>query len=202
MLSKLNKKIERVFKEEPKDVNRKEYVDHMDIHQPFVCVGYKMDACKTKAEAFEKDFAVNMWLDSIMGPLNPKFQEWLDQRIFTQFVGAEADFTLDHSYILFYAQTVNPNAFIELVNKLVENKTISDEDYQSLHAQAIANNLRGLDHFDGLANDLLRSHFEEYDYIENLNSIQNMKIEQVHAYIKDLDFSHSCVTKILPNDSI
>ena len=40
------------------------------------------------------------------------------------------------------------------------------------------------------------------DYIENLNSIQNMKIEQVHAYIKDLDFSHSCVTKILPNDSI
>lgn len=202
VLSKLNKKIERVFKEEPKEVNRKEYVDHMDIHQPFVCVGYKMDACKTKAEAFEKDFAVNMWLDSIMGPLNPKFQEWLDQRIFTQFVGAEADFTLDHSYILFYAQTVNPNAFIELVNKLVENKSISDEDYQSLHAQAIANNLRGLDHFDGLANDLLRSHFEEYDYIENLNSIQNMKIEQVHAYIKDLDFSHSCVTKILPNDSI
>ena len=34
------------------------------------------------------------------------------------------------------------------------------------------------------------------------NSIQNMKIEQVHAYIQDLDFSHSCVTKILPNDSI
>ena len=198
VLSKLNKKIERVFKEEPKEVNRKEYVDHMDIHQPFVCVGYKMDACKTKAEAFEKDFAVNMWLDSIMGPLNPKFQAWLDQRIFTQFVGAEADFTLDHSYILFYAQTVNPNAFIELVN----DTSISDEDYQSLHAQAIANNLRSLDHFDGLANDLLRSHFEEYDYIENLNSIQNMKIEQVHAYIKDLDFSHSCVTKILPNDSI
>ena len=106
VLSKLNKKIERVFKKEPKEVNRKEYVDHMDIHQPFVCVGYKMDACKTKAEAFEKDFAVNMWLDSIMGPLNPKFQEWLDQRIFTQFVGAEADFTLDHSYILFYGTII------------------------------------------------------------------------------------------------
>ena len=39
VLSKLNKKIERVFKKEPKEVNRKVYVDHLDIHQPFVCDG-------------------------------------------------------------------------------------------------------------------------------------------------------------------
>ena len=107
---------------------------------------------------------------------------------------------------VFLISTAIVNPVVSAVNGTqlseADIKSTSDEDYQSLHAQAIANNLRGLDHFDGLANDLLRSHFEEYDYIENLNSIQNMKIEQVHAYIKDLDFSHSCVTKILPNDSI
>lgn len=174
----------------------------MDIHQPFVCVAYKMKPCADKMEAFEKDFAVNTWLDSVLGPLNPKFQEWLDQRIFTQFVGAEADFTTDHSYILFYAQTTNPNAFIELVKDLVKHTTLSSEDYESLHAQAVANNLRGLDHFDGLANDLLKSHFEGQDYVESLNYIQNMRLEQVKEYICDLDFSHMCVTKIIPNESI
>ena len=71
-----------------------------------------------------------------------------------------------------------------------------------LHAQAVANNLRGLDHFDGLANDLLRSHFEGQDYVESLNCIQNMRLEQVKEYICDLDFSHMCVTKIIPNESI
>ena len=74
------------------EVNRKEFVDTMDISQPFVCVGFKMKPCSNVIESIEKDFAVNMWLDSLMGPLNPKFQEWLDQRIFTQFVGAEAEF--------------------------------------------------------------------------------------------------------------
>ena len=202
VLSKCDKNISRVFKTEPVEVNRREYVDAMDIHQPFVCVGFKMLPCTNKIEAFEKDFAVNVWLDSIMGPLNPQFQEWLDQRIFTQFVGAEADFTIDHSYVLFYAQTSNPDEFIELIKKQVTNLEISKDDYQSLHAQAIANNLRGLDHFDGLANDLLRSYFEEYDYLDSLNCIQTMTLEKVIEYIKSLDFSNICVTKILPNDSI
>lgn len=200
--SKCDKEISRVFKEEPIEVNRKEFVDTMDISQPFVCVGFKMKPCSTVVESLEKDFAVNMWLDSLMGPLNPKFQEWLDQRIFTQFVGAEADFTTDHSYVLFYAQTTNPEAFIELVKEQVKKKTVSNEDYQSLRAQAVANNLRGLNHFDGLANDLLRSHFENFDYMDSLERIQKMSLEKVLSYLEDLDFSNVCVTKILPNDSI
>lgn len=200
--SKCDKEISRFFKEEPMEVNRKEFVDTMDISQPFVCVGFKMKPCSNVMESIEKDFAVNMWLDSLMGPLNPKFQEWLDQRIFTQFVGAEADFTTDHSYVLFYAQTTNPDAFIELVKEQVKKKTISNEDYQSLRAQAIANNLRGLNHFDGLANDLLRSHFENFDYMDSLNRIQKMSLDKVLSNLDDLDFSNVCVTKILPNDSI
>lgn len=200
--SKCDKEISRVFKEEPIEVNRKEFVDTMDISQPFVCVGFKMKPCSNVIESIEKDFAVNMWLDSLMGPLNPKFQEWLNHRIFTQFVGAEADFTTDHSYVLFYAQTTNPEAFIELVKEQVKKKTISNEDYQSLRAQAVANNLRGLNHFDGLANDLLRSHFENFDYMDSLDRIQKMSLEKVLSYLEDLDFSNVCVTKILPNDSI
>lgn len=200
--SKCDKEISRVFKEEPMEVNRKEFVDTMDISQPFVCVSFKMKPCSNVIESIEKDFAVNMWLDSLMGPLNPKFQEWLDRRIFTQFVGAEADFTLDHSYVLFYAQTTNPDAFIELVKEQVKKKTILNEDYQSLRAQAIANNLRGLNHFDGLANDLLRSYFENFDYMDSLNRIQKMSLDKVLSNLGDLDFSNVCVTKILPNDSI
>ena len=200
--SKCDKETSRVFKEEPMEVNRKEFVDTMDISQPFVCVGFKMKPCSNVIESIEKDFAVNMWLDSLMGPLNPKFQEWLDRRIFTQFVGAEADFTIDHSYVLFYAQTINPDAFIELVKEQVKKKTILNEDYQSLRAQAIANNLRGLNHFDGLANDLLRSHFENFDYMDSLNRIQKMSLDKVLSNLGDLDFSNVCVTKILPNDSI
>ncbi|WP_337741034.1 EF-P 5-aminopentanol modification-associated protein YfmH [Holdemanella biformis] len=200
--SKCDKEISRVFKEEPMEVNRKEFVDTMDISQPFVCVGFKMKPCSNVIESIEKDFAVNMWLDSLMGPLNPKFQEWLDRRIFTQFVGAEADFTTDHSYVLFYVQTTNPDAFIELVKEQVKKKTILNDDYQSLRAQAIANNLRGLNHFDGLANDLLRSHFENFDYMDSLNRIQKMSLDKVLSNLDDLDFSNVCVTKILPNDSI
>ena len=103
---------------------------------------------------------------------------------------------------MFYAQTTNPDAFIELVKEQVKKKTILNDDYQSLRAQAIANNLRGLNHFDGLANDLLRSHFENFDYMDSLNRIQKMSLDKVLSNLGDLDFSNVCVTKILPNDSI
>lgn len=136
------------------------------------------------------------------GALNPKFQEWLDQRIFTQFVGAEADLLQIIVMSYFMLQTTNPEAFVELVKEQVKKKTILNEDYQSLRAQAIANNLRGLNHFDGLANDLLRSHFENFDYMDSLNRIQKMSLDKVLSNLDDLDFSNVCVTKILPNDSI
>ena len=200
--SKIEKNAKRIYPNEPISVFRKEFETHMDIHQPFVCVGYKMPNCSNIEESLKKDYAVNVWLDAIMSHLNPNFQSYMDQRIFTQFVGAEADFTIEHSYVLFYAQTNKVNEFIELVDNLVQNQEISDETYVSLHTRAIATNLRGLESFDGLANDLLRAHFDGYDYMKYLDGIQNTTLEEVKSYLTDLDFSNKCVVKVLPNESI
>ena len=112
------------------------------------------------------------------------------------------DYSPDALCIEITGESSKINAFIELVKEQVKKKTILNEDYQSLRAQAIANNLRGLNHFDGLANDLLRSHFENFDYMDSLNRIQKMSLDKVLSNLDDLDFSNVCVTKILPNDSI
>ncbi len=200
--SNLDSKANRIFPNEDLSVSRPYFESHMDIHQPFVCVGYKMKPESDLNEALKKDFAVNMWLDSIMGPLNENYQRYLDERIFTQFVGAEADFSLDHGYILFYAQTNRVDDFVDLVDSMVSNVELEKEAFTSLRAQAVANNLRGLDHFDGLANDLLRSYFEGYSYLEYLKMLQGMDYGQIKTYIADLDFSNRCIVKILPNESI
>lgn len=200
--SKIDTKAQRVIPYEKTSVSRPYFESHMDIHQPFICVGYKMKPEMDMDIALKKDFVVNMWLDSIMGPLNKDYQTYLDERIFTQFVGAEADFSKDHGYVLFYAQTSRVDDFIELVDSLIRSPKMDEEAFVSLHAQAVANNLRGLDHFDGLANDLLRSHFEGYSYLEYLNMLKDMNFEMSKIYLSDLDFSNRCIVKILPNDSI
>ena len=200
--SSIDSKVKRFFPDEDLSVARPYFESHMDIHQPFICIGYKIQPESDLYVALKKDFAVNMWLDSIMGPLNRNYQKYLDERIFTQFVGAEADFSLDHGYILFYAQTNRVDDFIALVDSMVSSVEFEEEAFISLHAQAIANNLRGLDHFDGLANDLLRSYFEGYSYLDYLDMLQGMDFESTKSHLLGLNFSNRCVVKILPNESI
>lgn len=187
-----------VYPEEPMQVNRVFYSEEMDIHQPFVCVAYKLRPIDHIDQANRIDHWVNMWLDSIMGPMNPEYQKWLDARIFTQFVGAEADFTCDHAYILFYAQTNKVDAFVDLVKSLVKEPKMDADAFASLKAQSIATSIRGMNQFDGLANDLLRAYFGGYRYLDVVDLVKSTTIEDVNATISNLNFENVCVTQIMP----
>ena len=190
------------FEIEPAQVVRKEFIQPMDISETYVCIGYKLEPSKNVRECLKKDLMASMWLDSVFGPMNPNYQSWIDDQILSSVCGAEADFTMDHAYIMFYAQTSRVDAFVQLVSDLMESKAkMDDAVFESLKAQGMARNLRALDHFESLAIDVLRASLEGYDYFEEIQQVDSLKKEEIDSFISSLCFDHVAKVQIVPKTS-
>lgn len=200
--SKIKREPIRKMDVEPINVKEECFIDYMDITTPFVCVGFKMKPCDNVQEALRHDNAVQMRLDSLFSPLNKEYQSWIDQRIISQYTGAECDFTDNRAYLLFYAQTEKVDEFISLIYSVtaqMKNELLDDDVFEALKNSYIGQNLRGMSQFDNLAIDLTRAYFDQFDYFENIEMIKQMKIEDVHEICQSLDFENMSIAKVLPN---
>lgn len=187
------------FMEEPSTVARKYFEQPMDVSEPYVCVAYKMNACDSVTESLKTDLMFSVWLDSVFGPMNPEYQSWIDHQIISSLCGAEADFTKDHGYVMFYAQTSHTEEFIDLINRLVHSiNPVKKEVLDSLKAQGLARNIRALDHFESLAIDMMRSVLENYDYFEEIRQIDHLNLDELNQMIANVSFENSTVLKIIP----
>ncbi|MGM9948346.1 EF-P 5-aminopentanol modification-associated protein YfmH [Floccifex sp.] len=193
----------RVMEKEPENVLRKDFCEYMDVSIPYICLGYKFDGCNTIEEANFKDLMVQIRLDSLFSAMNPSFQSWLDQRILNQFYGAECDFSCDRGYILFYAQTTKEKEFIDVVDSIMDSlidKKIREEDFEAISNSYIGQNLRGLDQFDGLAIDWIRSTIFHYDYWNWFDSIKFASPSMVYDSCHSLNKNHRTITRIYPKE--
>lgn len=138
-----------------------------------------------------------------MSPLNPDYQKWLDQKIITQIAGAECDISCDHAYLVFYAQTPNPKQYIELINQLTEDLTqaLTQANYEALQSREIASNIRGLDHFENLAIELLEAKLGGYSYWDRFNLCKEMNRDQILDIVKNLKLEKKTITTIQPKTS-
>lgn len=201
--SKIQGKVSRVIEKESLEVNRNAYEEEMEISIPYVSIAYKLKAEEDIQVALKKDYAIQSCLDALMSPLNPDYQKWLDQKIITQIAGAECDISCDHAYLVFYAQTPNPKQYIELINQLTEDLTqaLTQANYEALQAREIASNIRGLDHFENLAIELLEAKLGGYSYWNRFNLCKEMNRNQILDIVKNLKLEKKTITTIQPKTS-
>lgn len=194
-----NSALALTFEDEPEQCAREEFSLQMDVYQPYQAIGVKLKPAKTIDEALRLDYIVNFWLDAMMGPMNPDYQEWIDERILSQMSGAEADISTDYGYMIFYSQTEQPDRFRELAEQILnEKKPVDPNTYESLRIMYRANSLRTLDNFEGLALDHVRGAFQKFDPLLIPDQMASISLEEINDTIASLDFSMRCFTRIDP----
>lgn len=197
--SHIDHRAECVFEEEPDSVKRPFYSMNMDVTEPYIALAYKMHGYDEIGQCLRTDVAVSLWLDCVFGPVNPNYQTWLDEHIISQLCGAESDFSRDHGYVLFYAQTSKQERFKEIVQSIAGHRqNVEEESFESLKIQMKARNLRSLDNFESLAIENMRAHLEGYDYFEAIEIVESLSWDEVQNIVSSLDFSHVCEVQILP----
>ena len=189
----------RVLEEDHSTVERAFFETRMDITVPMAAIGFKLDPVEDIEESLKDDLIVSLWLDSIFTSMNPDYQTWLDEHLITAMAGAEEDFTEDHAYVLFYAQTEKPEAFFELVRELVKKpRTIDPEAFRALKIQYLARSLRMLDQFESLGMDVIHSRFDHYDYEKSQEMVRTLSLEECEQFLNRLDFDREAAVIVRP----
>lgn len=202
-LSKVQHLARRILPDEPKEVLRESKTLQMDIDLPYTCVGVKLDVQAEDAWHYVRDdYMLNLWLNSRFESMNPEFQNWIDSHLIGGLCGVEADLAKDHGYILIYAQTNDPERFIEVVKEELKAKTpLSKEVFESLLIREKASSIRMCERFEALASQSVEGYFKDYDPLEDLNVLESIQLEDVNTFIQNLNMEQISTTTILPLDS-
>lgn len=196
--------IKTIIDDEPENVVREHFETQMDVSIPYVCVAYKLKGIADRKQATLVDTALQMCTDSLFGPLNPLYQSWIDARLFTNMFGAECHFGIDHGYLLVYAQSEDPEHFIEIVDENIRSlhaTLISKANFDVLKKRYRAMNIRSLDRFEHLASELVHSALEHDSYWDVMETMDSITYDQLSDLISTLDFSNRTITMIKPKSS-
>lgn len=192
----------RVMPDEPVEVFRKSKTISMDIDLPYTCIGVKLNVKEDDAWHYVRDdYMLNLWLNSRFESMNPDFQGWIDSHLIGGLCGAEADLASDHGYILIYAQSSDPDRFIEVVKEELQKKApVPKEVFESLLIREKASSIRLCERFEALASQSVEGYFKGYDPLEDLNVLESITPNDVNDFIANLNLEHVATTTIYPLD--
>lgn len=187
------------YGQEPEEVVREKSELHMDVFVPYAALGVKMKPSGDAAENRKKDMMLTLWLNSVFSSLNPEYQTWLDSRIITPLFAAEGDMTEHHAYLLIFAQTEQPEAFLQLMKSILKKKPpVSEEIFRTLQIRNLASFLRGLDDFEDLCLSMITSTFDGLNPMDEEQMIRSLSAQEVNDFIASLDFDHQSEVIVWP----
>ena len=114
--------IKRMYPEEPKEINKKEKIDFMDVSQPVFMIGIKTDKNSIIEEQVKEHIAVEIILNMIVGKSSKLFAKLYNEGILIDEPSMEYEFSKEYSHILIGAQSKDPKKVYDCILEEVEKK--------------------------------------------------------------------------------
>ena len=192
--------ITRLYSKEPEYVVEEIKEINMDISETKCSLGIKLPVIKNSdEERVKKDWALNFSLEAYFSSMNPKYQNWLDEKKITPYFNVMEDIGREHSFILFTDNHENPKEFKDFVLKELnrfKNTYISEKDLKTLKNRTLGQLLRGFNNLESISVGYFRDSINGVSSFSSLNIVQNLSVDDCMNEIKDLDFSNNSLTII------
>lgn len=173
----------------------------MDVNKPKINIAFKFEGIKNDKDRVLVDVGLRFILDILFTPVNPQYQEWLDNNFINDFFGYDYDFGVDYGYLMIYSETNKKDDFIKLVFEKIDslkNINFDQEIFEQLKRRYYGENIRELNDFENIAFNFVRFYFSNIDYLSVYDCIESMKIDDLYKVLSYLDFSYSSIIECNP----
>lgn len=186
---------------EPKEVVRKEYELEMDVNKGKSSYAIKIEPhFNDNQEAHKTDVATTLYLSCYFTSLNPNYQKWMDEGIINDMFGFETYFTKEAAYIIFYMESDDKEALKKLVDNELSKDLVTSEKIEQLRKRLIGSSYKVFNDIEDYATGYTRDIVNGIDYFKEINSIVNMKKDEIVSIFKGLDLSNYSLVHISPVD--
>jgi len=186
-----------IKKEEPIEVNKKEYSFSMPISKNKQVIAYKIDpSFKDNEDANYQEKCLSIALDACLSPMNKKYQEWLDNDSINDFFGYEIDYRKDSAYVMFYIENDNPNVLDNLLKEALDIKNINDEVITQIKRRMTGMSIFSLNDNESFVLDFTRKKLEGIDFFKEFDDFNKIKLIDVEKSLEFVNKSSKTVVNL------
>lgn len=191
-------KLNTIFDDEPKEVARKEYVLAMSVNETKNAYAVKLgpNAYDIKG-LFKKEWSIRILLEMIFSPINPEYQQWLDQEIINDFFGYEIEIDKDHGELIFYCEKHDPKYLKEFIDNKLKGYQINLENFEILKRRYLSLFFNNLNDIEEYAIDFARGILNNHVLFDEIEIIKSITIEDLKKYFSELSFENYSLVSII-----
>lgn len=193
------KKIERIFKEEPKEVVSRYAEKHLNVARPLFAIGYKEDVGNTR-RTLKQSMESEIMLDIIAGRTSELYEQMMDKGLINTSFNAEYFEGLGYGAHIFSGESENP----EEVRKSIDGEIsrlqadgINTNEFERIKKKHYGEFIMGFDDVDSVANYLISDYFNGDGLFDGLAVLESITAEDINRRIREsIDINNSSMSVI------
>ena len=176
---------------EPDEVVKNKYKFKMPISTDKHLMAYKIKPeFKNTNDAFKKEWATRILLESYFSSLNPEYQQWLDKNIINDFFGYEVEFDLDCANILIYIENNDEKILPKLIEDTLKKDLIDEDILEQVKRRYIGVMFDVFNDIESFNNGYIRDYLSGLDFFEALEDLKSINLTDVENAKKYLSCPH------------
>ena len=180
-------KIDRVYEEEPEEINQKEIVKKMEVSIPSFIIGYK-DKVVTK-DIVKRHIAIEIILSLLIGKSSNLYRELYNSGLMLQEAELAYEFTDNYAYVMIGGQSKKPKEVQEYLNKEIENMKksgLNEEDFKRIKRMIYGDYVKEFNEVGDISRMFLADYFKGINSFDYIEEIEKIDMEYVMSVLKEV----------------
>ena len=180
-------KIDRVYEEEPEEINQKEIVKKMEVSIPSFIIGYK-DKVVTQ-DIVKRHIAVEIILNLLIGKSSNLYKELYNSGLMLQEAELAYEFTDNYAYVMIGGQSKEPKKVQEFLNKEIKNMKKSgfnEKDFNRIKRMIYGDYIKEYNEVGDISRMFLSDYFKGINSFDYIEEIEKIDVEYVMSVLKEV----------------
>lgn len=193
------KKIERIFEEEPKEVVSRYAEKHLNVARPLFAIGYKEDVGNIR-RTLKQSMESEIMLDIIAGRTSDLYEQMLDKGLINTSFNAEYFEGQGYGAHIFSGESESPEEVRKSIDEEISRLQadgINTDEFERIKKKHYGEFIMGFDDVDSVANYLISDYFNGDGLFDGLATLESITAEDINRRLREsIDINNSSMSVI------
>ncbi|QEK13603.1 insulinase family protein [Crassaminicella thermophila] len=198
---KVEKKIERIYPDEPDTVVQNIIEEQLDVSIPLFNIAFKDTNNGLNGRALlDKDISTKILLDMLFGKSSDLYTSLYEEGLINDTFENEYTGEIDYGYSMLGGESKNPKKVLDKVLEYIENmknKGLSREDFERIKKKHIGQHLSYYNSVEFVATTFVAYHFKNINIFDYIEALKNIKFETIQDRFKEHFNAKRCILSII-----
>lgn len=198
--NKTYEKIERIYPEKEKTINKKYVEKNMNVSMPIFAIGIK-DVSKMDSEIVKKHIAIEILLNVIIGKSSDLYKKMYNQGLLLEEPSIDYEFSEEYAHIVISGQSNDSEEVYKMFKEEIENyknNGLNIDHFERIKKKIYGDYVVEYNSVSEIARMFLTDHMKKissFDYIEQYKVITKEYVEQVLKEIFNDEYMALAIVK-------